>query len=111
MENGESALEQKLRQWFLRPEVRARNWEPNLFWYPESDLNPFGRMKVDPWEVEVLFAAVLGERAENYDRLNERVLEGDKHRALPRADFIAHQVERHELPLLTRVDDLPSAVS
>ncbi|MFZ5557689.1 MAG: hypothetical protein ACOZDY_13380 [Pseudomonadota bacterium] len=101
-------LEEKLRQWFERPEVRACNWEPRLFWEPDDDGRPFGRLRVDPWELEVLLATVLGETAENYEALNARVLEGDRHRALPRADFIAVNARRHELPLLTRIEDVPS---
>lgn len=95
-------LEQKLVNWYNTPEVRARNWEPNLFWYPENDLNPFGRFKVDPWELEVLFASVLGQPSECHEALNKRSSEGDQHRSMGRADFIAIQVKRHELPLLTR---------
>jgi hypothetical protein len=98
-------LEDKLKHWFLMPQVRARNWEPTLFWYPASDANPFGRLKVDPWELEVLFAAVMEEPSECYEKLNQRSLEGDKHRAMPRADFITANARRHELPLLTRAED------
>lgn len=100
------SLEEKLRQWFERPEIRACNWDARLFWVPAEDGSPFGRLRVDPWELEVLLASVLGEPAENYDALNARVLEGDRHRALPRADFIAANARRHELPLLTRADDV-----
>lgn len=100
-----NALEDKLKGWFKRPEIRARNWEPKLFWTPASELDPFGKLKMDPWEVEVLFATVLGEPSECYGQLNARSLEGDTHRVLPRADFIALSVKRHELPLLTRIED------
>ncbi len=100
-------LEEKLRRWFERPEVRACNWDARLFWVPAEDGSPFGRLRVDPWELEVLLATVLGEPAEHYAALNARVLEGDRNRALPRADFIAANARRHELPLLTRADDVP----
>lgn len=100
-------LEDRLRQWFERPEVRACNWDARLFWVPADDGSPYGRLRVDPWELEVLLAAVLGETAENYAALNARVLEGDRRRALRRADFIAASARRRELPLLTRADDVP----
>jgi hypothetical protein len=99
-------LDEKLQQWFERPQVRACNWEARLFWEPADDGSPYGRLRVDAWELEVLFAALLGEKAENYAALNARVREGDRHRALPRADFIAMNARRHELPLLTRADDI-----
>ncbi|WP_333844944.1 hypothetical protein [Pelomicrobium sp.] len=99
------SLEEKLKTWYQRPEIRGRNWEPRLFWVPAEDGNPFGRLKVDPWELEVLFATLLGERAEHYEALNARVREGDTHRAMGRADFIATCAKRGELPLLTRIED------
>ena len=102
-------LEEKLKQWFERPAVRACNWEARLFWIPAEDGSPYGRLRVDPWELEVLLATVLGETADHHDALNARVLEGDRHRALPRADFIAVNARRHELPLLTRIEEFPPA--
>lgn len=100
-------LQEKLIGWFKRPEVRAMNWEPTLFWHPLNDRDPFGKPRVDPWEMEVLFATVLGEPAEYFEKLNQRSLASDTHRAMGRADFIAIQVTRHELPLMTRADDVP----
>ena len=98
-------LDEKLRSWFNRQEIREQYWEPNLFWYPENDLNPFGRLKVDPWELEVMFAAILGEPSEYYEALNERSkTHHDEFTAMGRADFIAVNAKRHELPLLTRIE-------
>ena len=101
-------LNEKLKEWFKRPEILARNWSPALFWHPESAANPFGKPKIDPWELEVLFATALGEPAEYYDKLNQRPRTGNHHPAMGRADFIAINIKRHELPLLTRLEDLPA---
>lgn len=97
-------LDEKLIAWFKRSEIQAKNWGPNLFWLAASNTNPFGKLRVDPWELEVLFATILGEPAEYYEQLNQRVLPGEERRTMKRADFIAVNVKRHELPLLTRID-------
>jgi len=97
-------LDEKLIAWFKRSEIQMKNWGPNLFWHPASSTDPFGKPRVDPWELEVLFATVLGEPAEYYERLNRRMLPGEAQRTMKRADFIAVNVKRHELPLLTRTD-------
>ena len=99
-------LNEKLKEWFKRPGILARNWSPALFWYPESDSNPFGKFKIDPWELEVLFATTLGEPSECFDMLNLRPRSGNNQPAMGRADFIAVNVKRHELPLLTRWEDV-----
>ena len=97
-------LDEKLIAWFKRSELQSKNWGPNLFWHAASSTNPFGKLRVDAWELEVLFATVLGETAEFYEQLNQRVLPGEAQRTMKRADFIAVNVKRHELPLLTRAD-------
>lgn len=87
------ALESKLIDWFLREPMQARRWSPVLFWSPGPD-GPFGRLKVDPCELEVLFATILGEPSECRELL-DRDRDG-------RGTFLAANARRHELPLLTR---------
>ncbi|QKT04141.1 hypothetical protein HUS23_10115 [Ectothiorhodospiraceae bacterium 2226] len=91
-----SALEQKLVAWFADPRVQALRLDPVLFW-ARGDKTPFGRIKVDPRELEVFLAAVLGEPSECREDL-ERTEPG-------RASFLAANARRHELPLLRRRSD------
>lgn len=100
-------LEEKLRRWYLRPEIQAKQWAPNLFWRRQAGPDPYGGLKVDPWELEVLFAAILGEKAEHYDDLNRRQGTNDRYLMQNRADFIAISIGRHELPYLTPYADVP----
>jgi hypothetical protein len=88
-----SPLEEKLVAWYERPAVRAKGWAPVLFWEPGAD-GPYGRLKVDPCELEVIFATILAEPSECRERLDA---ERDG-----RGTFLAANARRHELPLLTR---------
>ena len=54
-----STLEMKLVEYFLHPAVQSRHWDPALFWEPLSAANPFGRLRVDAAELEVLFVSVI----------------------------------------------------
>ncbi|HKK04225.1 MAG TPA: hypothetical protein VKA50_00070 [Gammaproteobacteria bacterium] len=84
----------KLVEWFQRPEIQAKRWSPALFWRPNEE-GPFGALKVDGRELEVLFAAILGEPSE-YQAILDREDNG-------RGTFLAANARRHELPLLSRV--------
>ncbi len=95
-------LEAKLIRWFNEPAVRAKNWLPSLFWHPASATDPFGALKVDAWELEVLFATLLGESATHFAALNSRGNAGFTGLSTERAEFIAANARRHELPLLSR---------
>jgi len=88
-------LEAQLIAWHRSAAVQARRWSPILFWAPHSDGTPYGRLKVDARELEVLLATIVGEPSRYLDILdNER--DG-------RGSFIAANARRHELPLLTRL--------
>lgn len=86
-------LETKLVTWFQRPALQAKRWAPVLFWRPGAD-SPFGALKVDACELEVLFATILGEPSECRERLDR-----EQH---GRGTFLAANARRHELPLLRR---------
>jgi hypothetical protein len=92
-----NALEQKLVEWFERDLIRSRGWAARLFWYPAEDGSPYGAPKVDPRELEVLLATLLGEPSEFKDLLNSE--------QAGRGSFLAANARRHELPLLTRRAD------
>lgn len=95
------ALEQKLITWFQHPAIQGQNWDARLFWQPIDARHPFGRLKIDPRELEVLFAALLDEPSECLAALNaESQARGDY---MLRGDFLATNARRHELPLLSRV--------
>jgi hypothetical protein len=87
-------LEQKLIDWYHHPAVQARRWAPALFWSPEAPESPFGPLRVDGRELEVLFATIIGTPSEWLERL-DREHDG-------RGTFLAINARRHELPLLTR---------
>ena len=95
-------LETKLVRWFNEPAIRSKKWLPSLFWYPASTSDPFGPLKVDAWELEVLFATILGEPAAHFSELNARGNAGFTGLSTERAEFIAANARRHELPLLNR---------
>jgi hypothetical protein len=96
-----SALEQKLVTWFQHPAIQAHNWDVGLFWQAVDYRHPFGRLKIEPRELEVFFAALMGEPSECIAELNaESLARGDY---MLRGDFLAANAQRHELPLLTRV--------
>lgn len=90
----ENDLEDKLREWFERPEIKAAGWSPRLFWQPAGPNNPYGELRVDPFELEVFFAAMLGEVSACSAELENRQPQ--------RAVFLAANARRHELPLFTR---------
>ncbi|MHB1677594.1 MAG: hypothetical protein ACYCSS_08690 [Sulfuriferula sp.] len=96
-----SALEQKLIVWFQHPAIQSHNWDVRLFWQAVDARHPFGRLKIDPRELEVLFAALMDEPSECLAGLNaESASRGDY---LLRGDFLTANARRHELPLLTRI--------
>lgn len=96
-----SALEQKLITWFQHPAIQCHSWDVSLFWVAIDGRHPFGRMKVDARELEVLFATLMELPSECAAELNaESVARGDY---MPRGEFLAANARRHELPLLTRV--------
>ncbi len=89
------SLEEKLIRWFECEALRAKCWSPRLFWHPTPEGSPYGRLRVDPRELEVIFATVLGEPSACRAELDEQ------HRG--RGRFLAANARRHELPLLTRL--------
>lgn len=95
-------LEAKLIRWFHEPAIRAKGWVPALFWHPQSQSDPFGPLKVDGWELEVLFATILDQPASHFAELNARGNAGFTGLSTERAEFIAANARRHELPLLNR---------
>jgi hypothetical protein len=101
LENTMTVLEQKLTEWFQHPAVQCHSWDVSLFWVAIDGRHPFGRMKVDARELEVLFAALLDVPSECAAELNaESLARGDY---MGRGDFLAANARRHELPLLTRI--------
>lgn len=85
-------MEEKLAHWFSEPAIQAKGWSARLFWQLDSSGRP-GRLKVDACELEVFFAAILGVASECHAALEAR--------APGRADFIAANARRHELPYFT----------
>lgn len=86
--------ETKLIEWYNDPRIAAKSWAPCLFWYAESPANPFGRPKVDPLELEVYFAELLNLPSECRTELESR--------QPGRAEFLAANARRHELPWFNR---------
>ena len=95
-----SALEQKLIAWFRHPTIQGHNWEARLFWQAD-ERQPFGRLKIDPRELEVLFAALMDEPSECLAGLNAESASRGEY--VLRGDFLMANARRHELPLLTRI--------
>jgi hypothetical protein len=89
-----SDLEQNLIDWFQHPAVQARRWAPALFWHETNDGQPFGVLRVDPRELEVLFASIIG-----VPSLYREPLDRERN---GRGSFLAINAGRHELPLLSR---------
>lgn len=87
-------LEEKLIRWFEHDALRAKRWSARLFWHPTPEGSPYGRLRVDPRELEVIFATVLGEPSECRAELDEQ--------RQGRGRFLAVNARRHELPLLSR---------
>lgn len=94
IEAREETLEEKLIRWYRHQAIQGRNWAPRLFWIPDDQSGPFGPMRVDACELEVIFATILGEDSECLDRLDR------EHNG--RGTFLAANARRHELPLLKR---------
>lgn len=94
-------IAERCRTFYLVPAVCSKGWLPNLFWRPATRNNPFGTLRVDPWELEVLFAAICGEPA-----LSRAALEAH---APGRAGFIERSIAHGELPLLSFREDVPIA--
>lgn len=90
-ENG-CAVADRCREMYGAAAVQGRGWQPNLFWRPDGPRNPFGRLRVNPWELEVLFSAILGVPAQGRDLLESR--------SPGRAGFIERSIAHGELPLL-----------
>ncbi|MEJ2480853.1 MAG: hypothetical protein P8Y78_11920 [Acidihalobacter sp.] len=88
----DAALTAKLSEWFERPRIKQAGWAPRLFWKADQD-RPFGTLRVDPLELEVFFAAMLGEPSSCAAEL-DALRPG-------RAAFLAANARRHELPLFT----------
>lgn len=86
------SLQDKLLRWFEEPKISAKGWAPRLFWQMQSD-GRYCETKVDPCELEVFFAAILEQPSECYEVLEAR--------APGRAEFIAANARRHELPYFT----------
>ncbi|WP_414039965.1 hypothetical protein ACJU26_12520 [Acidithiobacillus sp. M4-SHS-6] len=78
---------------YQHPLVQSKGWLPNLFWRTASREDPFGSLRVDPLELEVLFAAICGEDSQARD-----LLEQEKP---GRAGFIERSIAHGELPLLS----------
>ena len=87
------SLEAKLREWFERPQIKQSGWAPRLFWKRAADGGLYGPLRVDPLELEVFFAALLGEPSSCADELESLRPQ--------RAAFLAANARRHELPLFT----------
>ncbi len=88
----------RCRTLYMNPLVRCKGWLPNLFWRAASAEDPFGSLRVNPLELEVLFSAICGEKSEARDSL-EQTRPG-------RAGFIERSIAHGELPLLTFRGDL-----
>lgn len=78
------------------PSLQGKGWLPNLFWRRAADGDLFGSLRVDPWELEVLFAAVAG-----VPSLARPILEAQRP---GRAAFIARSIAHGELPYLSYAD-------
>ncbi|MHB8249819.1 MAG: hypothetical protein ACYDCX_13170 [Acidithiobacillus sp.] len=78
------------------PSLQGKGWLPNLFWRRAADGDLFGSLRVDPWELEVLFAAVAG-----VPSLARPILEAQRP---GRAAFIARSIAHGELPYLRYAD-------
>lgn len=91
-------LAERCRLLFEHPAVRAKGWRSNLFWRPLSPQNPYGSLRVDGQELEVLLAAIVGVVAPSRESLELR--------QPGRAGFIERSIAHGELPLLRyRGDD------
>ncbi|WP_308387774.1 hypothetical protein [Acidithiobacillus sp. AMEEHan] len=88
---------QRCRTLFENPVVRAKGWRSNLFWRPENPQNPYGALRVDGEELEVLLAAIVGVEARSRPTLEQR--------QPGRASFIERSIAHGELPLLTYQSD------
>jgi hypothetical protein len=88
----EQEVAERCRSLFEDAAVRAKGWRSNLFWRPASPANPYGNLRVDGEELEVLLAAIVGVAAASRSRLEAR--------EPGRAGFIERSIAHGELPLL-----------
>lgn len=95
-----TTLEMKLKDWFMHPAVQYHNWDPAMFWKPLDAHDQFGELRVDPQELEVYFAALIGAESECYDAVNKSQ-RGKDFSPLPRAEFLTITAHRHDMPLFT----------
>ncbi|APZ42284.1 hypothetical protein [Acidihalobacter ferrooxydans] len=90
----DKTLEQRLHEWYKRPEIVRIGWAPRLFWRADKDgTDPFETLRVDAQELEVFFAALLNEPSTEATTLDQR--------NPGRAAFLTANARRHELPLFT----------
>jgi hypothetical protein len=94
MSETSTSLEEKLILWYQRDGIQGKNWAPRLFWARDANGGPFGTIRVEPCELEVIFATILGEPSQCLEQL-DREQDG-------RGTFLAVNARRHELPLLKR---------
>ena len=92
-EQSELQIAERCRTLYLNPLVQSKGWLPNLFWRSKNAENPFGCLRVNPLELEVLFSAICGQTSEARSSL-EQIKPG-------RAGFIERSIAHGELPLLT----------
>ena len=93
---ADQGLVRRCRKLFEDPAVRAKGWRSNLFWRSASPQNPFGTLRVDGEELEVLLAAIVGAPAPSRPSLELR--------QPGRAGFIERSIAHWELPLLSYQD-------
>lgn len=93
-------LEMKLKDWFQNPAIQYHDWDPALFWKPLDAHDPFGELRVDPQELEVYFAALIGAESECYDAVNQHH-QGANFSPLPRAEFLTISAHRNDVPLFS----------
>ncbi|PKY10603.1 hypothetical protein B1757_08470 [Acidithiobacillus marinus] len=89
----EKQIAELCQRLYQHPLVQGKGWLPNLFWRPANRENPFGSLRVNPLELEVLFAAICGENSRARNRLEQE--------NPGRAGFIERSIAHGELPLLS----------
>lgn len=92
-EQAEQQIAEACQRLYQNPLVRSKGWLPNLFWRAASRENPFGSLRVNPLELEVLFAAICGEKSQARQLLEQK--------QPGRAGFIERSIAHGELPLLS----------
>lgn len=89
------AIAARCQELYQDPRIQGKGWMPRLFWRP-NPVEPrdyFGSLRVDPWELEVLFATILGEPSHCQAALEQQ--------RPGRAGFIIRSIRHGELPLMT----------